>query len=247
MKKHFQAPWTIKDILSTSSISISLLIIISLIFDKYAFNDILERTQSKSMKLVISFSIQWLIILIPVLMVTNKKHKISKKIFGLKFLGFKSSIQSTISAYLMFIGINIIISTFILFTNIKIPGYQIQELILSNFIANNLDIIITGIIVIIIAPFVEELFFRGFILRSLVNKTGTWIGSIITATFFALSHFQWQNIIQLFILGIILNTIVIRKKSIISSFFFHAFVNALAFSFEILIIKEVINIDYLIK
>ena len=40
------------------------------------------------------------------------------------------------------------------------------------------------------APLVEELFFRGLLLRSLVNRFGAVVGGVSSAVFFGLTHFQ---------------------------------------------------------
>ncbi|MBT7736955.1 CPBP family intramembrane metalloprotease [Candidatus Peregrinibacteria bacterium] len=131
----------------------------------------------------------------------------------------------------------------VLYTNLKIPGFQAQENIIPFFGESTSSIIVAGIVAIALAPVVEEIFFRGFLLRSLSNQWGTLAGNLITAGIFALFHMQWQNIIPIFILGIIINSITIRSKSIIPSIAFHAFNNAIAFILSVLIIKDVIPIE----
>ncbi len=89
----------------------------------------------------------------------------------------------------------------------------------------------------------EEVFFRGFLLRAFSNKWGMIYGSIISAALFAILHMQPEVIIPIFILGLIINSIVIKSRSIIPAICFHAFNNAIAFTIEILILKDIIAIE----
>jgi len=57
---------------------------------------------------------------------------------------------------------------------------------------------------------------------------------------------QWQSIIPIFILGLIINRIVINNKSIMPAICFHIFNNAIAFTIQILIIKDFIKFDEMI-
>lgn len=51
-------------------------------------------------------------------------------------------------------------------------------------------LVLLGLSLAIGAPLVEELFFRGLLLRSLVNRFGAVVGGVSSAAFFGLTHFQ---------------------------------------------------------
>jgi len=83
---------------------------------------------------------------------------------------------------------------------------------------------------VIVAPFVEELYFRGLILPVLMRRFGTFFGIFLTSLLFALLHFQPNVVIYTFILAIILAIIRLRLKSVIPSMLLHSLNNLIAFS-----------------
>lgn len=244
MIKYFQAPWGAKDLLIIffSTIFLALIAYFSLIFLDPA---VLEEDSNKSRILLIGFLIQWIIILGPLILLTSRKYKLKYGNFGINKVKTWTIIKEVLKAYLLFLGISFLIGVLILYFDLKIPGYQIQENIIPQFGNSTWDLIVASIVVILMAPVLEEIFFRGFLLRTLTDKVGIFFGSILSAAVFAIVHFPWQSIIPIFILGLIINSIVIRTKSIIPSIVFHVFNNGIVFTIELLIIKDVISIEKL--
>lgn len=246
MKKYFQAPWTIKDVGTILAITG---ILLAVAFFLTNFLDIklhMIESKYKSLYLLGFLILQWLIIIIPWLSLSLKKYKLSFKSLGIIKTGVWETIKLVFSGYFLFLGITLIISLIVIYTGIQIPGYQIQQKLLPLFGDSTLNIALTGIAVVIIAPVLEEIFFRGFLLRSLSDKWGIAWGSILSAALFAIIHMQFESIIPIFILGLIINSLVIRSKSILPSIFFHVFNNAIAFSVEILLLKDIIKIEEII-
>ncbi len=192
------------------------------------------------------FLLQGIILLGPLLGYTEWKYGLKLKYFGLKNIGVLRSIYSAIGGYALFLGITLIISIFILYTGLKIPGFQVQEDVLAVFGKDTLGLVVAGIIVVGIAPIFEEIFFRGFLLRNFANRMGMFWGSVMSAGVFALFHMQWQSIIPIFILGLIINSLVIRHKSIMPAIFFHVLNNGIAFTIEVLLITEVISLEQIV-
>ncbi|HKY14388.1 MAG TPA: type II CAAX endopeptidase family protein [Microthrixaceae bacterium] len=58
------------------------------------------------------------------------------------------------------------------------------------------------IMVLVLAPFAEELFYRGLIMRSVARLVPMWVSVIITAALFALMHFQTVQLPGLFAFGL---------------------------------------------
>lgn len=246
MKKYFQAPWSTNDIIVIFIIS-GLLIVGTLVgMDLLDVKSYVESSQYKNFYLLGIFLLQWILIFVPLLIYTLIKFKLKKKYFGFKKTGILKIIKLVASGYLLYLGITLIISLIILYTGIKIPGYQMQEKVLPVFGDGLYSIITAGVIIVLIAPFLEEMFFRGFLLRSLTNKIGIMYGSLLSAIIFAVFHMQWQSIIPIIILGLIINSIVLRSKSIWPAIYFHMFNNAIAFTFEVLLIKEVISFENIV-
>jgi hypothetical protein len=246
MKKYFQAPWFFKDTIFVLIVTCLLLGTTFLGLEFLGVSSYFKETEFRSLYVLGVFLLQWILIVIPLIIFTKKKYKLKIKHFGINKIGVFETIKLVLTGYLLFLGITLIISLIIIYTNIKIPGYQIQEKILPLFGDGLINIIIAGIIIIVIAPILEEVFFRGFILRSMVNKTGIVAGSLISAGIFAVFHMQWGSIIPIFILGLIINSLVIKKKSIIPAIFFHIFNNAISFTIELLILKNIILFEELI-
>ncbi len=246
MQVFFQVPWKIKDIITTFIIII--LLLGGIFFIEYIFNisQFLKLYFSNSFLILIAFIFQWIIFLLPVVFLTQRKYGLKVKYFLLKKLNFFPSLWLAIKGYGFYIFISLIISIFVIYSGLKIPGYQIQEPILRFFGETNLDFLIAGLLIIIIAPILEELFFRGFLLGTLSNRVGIFYGSILSALIFALLHGQFKSIIPIFILGLIINYLVIKSKNLTPAIIFHILNNLIAFTFHLLIIKEIITLkDFL--
>ncbi len=246
MKKYFQAPWSTKDIIITIIIAFGLLGISLLAMDAYNVKESIEGSEHKSLYLLLIFVLQWVLIAVPLLVLTWVKYNLNFKNFGINKVSFWNVIKLVFLGYLLFLGITFIINLIILYTDFRIPGYQIQERVLPLFGDNLVSLIISGVLIVIVAPIIEEVFFRGFLLRTLSNKMGIFYGSIFAALIFALLHLQPNSIIPIFILGLIINSLVIKSKSIIPAIVFHVFNNAVAFTIELLILKEVVKIEEIV-
>jgi len=93
---------------------------------------------------------------------------------------------------------------------------------------------------VVIAPFVEELFFRGFLLPLIARSIGAWPAIITTAILFALPHgaqleWAWQQLLLIAIAGAAFGYARVRTGATSASFLMHASFNATQFlSFLIL-------------
>ena len=83
---------------------------------------------------------------------------------------------------------------------------------------------------VVIAPIVEELYFRGLVLPAFTKKYGWIAGVLISSGAFAILHLQPNVIIYTFVLGLVLSFFYIRLKSIIPGIIFHMINNFVAFS-----------------
>ena len=84
--------------------------------------------------------------------------------------------------------------------------------------------------VCILAPIVEELFFRGVVERILLKlKTSPWVGIIASAMLFTMIHEFPYQAIGAFIGGVIYGWVYYKTKSIYLTFSMHAVNNIIAF------------------
>jgi len=87
---------------------------------------------------------------------------------------------------------------------------------------------------IFIAPAVEEIFFRGFLLPSIGCYTGSIIAATITSACFALMHaeqtgFAWAAVALLFCVSLALCAVRLRLRSVAASTLVHLCYNAIIF------------------
>jgi len=78
------------------------------------------------------------------------------------------------------------------------------------------------IVVVVGAPIVEELFFRGLVLRSLQRRFGDVWAVIGSALIFGLAHFEWLQLPALVALGLILGVMAVKTKRLGLGIFTHA-------------------------
>ena len=67
------------------------------------------------------------------------------------------------------------------------------------------------IAVAVIAPIVEELFYRALVQRSIVDKVGPWFGIPIASLIFGAVHFSWVELPALTAVGIVLGLLYHRS------------------------------------
>jgi CAAX protease family protein len=90
--------------------------------------------------------------------------------------------------------------------------------------------VLTGLFVIVIAPPVEEFFFRGFLFQSLRNSWGPMLGAIGSAVIFSAIHLQFDKFPQLVILGCALAFVFHKTDSLWPAIVLHGLNNTLAFA-----------------
>ena len=96
--------------------------------------------------------------------------------------------------------------------------------------AHGAGVVLLVLIVVIGAPIVEELFYRGLLLRSLERRVGTPWSVVITAVVFALSHFQGIQIPALIIVGLVTGFLTVRTGRLGPAIFTHLTFNAITVS-----------------
>ena len=80
----------------------------------------------------------------------------------------------------------------------------------------------------IVAPFCEEVIFRGYLYKIVKEKSNIATGVIINSIIFGVIHLEPSSIVPAAILGIALSIIRIKTKSLLPSITIHTFHNILA-------------------
>lgn len=90
--------------------------------------------------------------------------------------------------------------------------------------------VVTGVFVVVVAPFVEEFFFRGFLHQALRNSSGAVLAVLGSATIFSAIHFAPEKFVPLFFLGVALALLFEKTRSLWPCIMLHAINNTLAFA-----------------
>jgi membrane protease YdiL (CAAX protease family) len=84
-----------------------------------------------------------------------------------------------------------------------------------------------AVVVIVGAPVVEELFFRGLVLRSLQRRFGDGWAVAGSAVAFGLAHFEPLQLPALVVLGVVLGVLALRTGRLGPGMFAHGAFNAI--------------------
>jgi len=94
-----------------------------------------------------------------------------------------------------------------------------------------------GFLIVAVAPFTEELFFRGFVFAGLRRGGGFIVAALVSAVVWAFLHFNpdnpegsWGVVVQLAVFGLALAWLYERTGSVWPPIAIHALNNALAFA-----------------
>ena len=98
-----------------------------------------------------------------------------------------------------------------------------------------LALTVAGIMVVIVGPFAEEVFFRGFVYSGLVLRWGVLAGLIVSALIFSLAHASVAILIPIFFAGVVLGWLYHRTGSLWGCVWVHVTQNAFAFAATLLL------------
>jgi membrane protease YdiL (CAAX protease family) len=82
---------------------------------------------------------------------------------------------------------------------------------------------------VVLAPILEEILFRGLLLEPIREKSGATRAVLISALIFGLIHIFPQQVVNAFVVGIILGFIYVRTGSLVNVILIHAVNNGLAY------------------
>jgi len=175
------------------------------------------------------YVIQSLALLFPFWYFVVRKYGLEFSQLGFRWIGTRKTIAWIVAAYLVYIGFSSFVITLFSVVGIGNIGFEPQQSLFDFFGKDFIGIIFAGFIAVVLAPFIEEIFFRGFVLNTLVKKIGIAWGIVLTALIFAAVHFEFQSIMPLIILAFILNILYVRTGSIWPGILFHVLNNVVAF------------------
>ena len=141
---------------------------------------------------------------------------------GFKYYSFIKAIWYSFLALLLIMLINfayVILMTRIF--KISPPSGKIEELIANN----NVSYILLLVVVSVIAPVCEEIFFRGFLFQGFKKRWGVPAGIFISSVLFSAAHLDLYNFLPLLAIGWVLAYLFHKTKSLLPVIFLHAVYN----------------------
>ena len=198
MNKEEKALWLIWQTIAVFFASIALAAISAVVF---AFTISPEMPIEINLALVSLFFQDAAMFFLPVLIVVKYYHQ-SIHILGFKSITINRVLRIGLIAGVVIYLLNVAVAAVI---ELLFPG-KIEEsqgsINLFDTAEANWQIALLIIAVCLLAPIVEETFFRGFVYPPLKQKLGRIAGIIITAAFFAVAHFSVWTFLPLFVGGL---------------------------------------------
>ncbi len=115
---------------------------------------------------------------------------------------------------------------------ILLPGIDLDEKQNVGFenVQGGIELGLAFVVLVVLAPLVEEVVFRGFLFGRLRKKTNFFVSAFLTSLAFAVVHLQLNVGIDVFVLSIILCYLREKTGAIWASVCVHMMKNALAFA-----------------
>ncbi len=126
-----------------------------------------------------------------------------------------------------------LVSTGVYASMIDALGFEAHEPspVPEEFLGSGATRVLLSAVGVLWGPFVEEVFFRGFLLGGLIAPLGATRAAVVSAAIFAVAHLAIASMIPLFITGLVLAWLYLRTRSIWPPLMAHAAQNLLAISF----------------
>ena len=100
----------------------------------------------------------------------------------------------------------------------------------DDVLGNGLVRLLNTLVIVLWVPFIEEVFFRGFLLAALIPAFGAMRAITIGAFIFAAAHLMPSTMIPLFVTGLLLSWLYVKTRSIWPPMTAHAAQNLIAIS-----------------
>jgi len=228
-----RVPWGVRDILkivlATFIVPFGILLVL-IGMSHFGFLPVAVRDTLKNNDFVVNLGFELVVIVVETSMVVWLMRK-----YHLRFsdLGFR---KFSLWKALLYVVLGLILFSFLVagvfvLITVLVPTIDVDQAQNTSFEFGDkgVGLIIGFVATVILAPIIEELYFRGLILPAVAKRYGWLLGVVISSGFFAILHMQVNVIIYTFLLGIVLSFFYIRLKSIIPGIVLHMINNLLAF------------------
>ncbi len=158
----------------------------------------------------------------------KRRYKLKLADFGLRRFNVWRALLTILTLFVLFVAVLFVVY---LLVSVLLPQINLNETQKSGFELGRRGAGLIGsfIVSVLIAPFIEEVYFRGFLLPPFSAKWGNFAGVILSSALFGAMHMQVNVGIYTFILGVILSIMYIRFRSIGPGIILHTLNNSIAF------------------
>ncbi len=244
-------PWSIADIALAAAVTIGIfiLVVVALVIgsigiigtdallslDSTNVADMIALLQSEGLLNV------WLLLLLAGMLVGEAGMPLGAWLFGMRkyrcgwqSLGFRSfKVWRGLSLSAAVVALGILISYLY---ELLLGGAEIQASndMYTALTDSGFGIATVAITAVIVAPFAEEVFFRGFLFTGINKRWGYSWGVIASGALFAVAHLGSGGLVPIFILGMLLAWLYIKTGSLWPCIFAHFAYNSLALLFMVI-------------
>jgi membrane protease YdiL (CAAX protease family) len=113
-----------------------------------------------------------------------------------------------------------------LYERVSSVPWEPQSVVLDLSALAGPDFALAALAAVVVAPFLEELLFRGFLQPLLVQNLSDKLGIVVTSAVFALLH-GVAYFLPLFVLSLVLGGVMLRTQRLSAAWFVHALHNGL--------------------
>ena len=168
----------------------------------------------------------------PVMLLAAWRFSAFKYRSGWRSLGFCRPTTLTKAVWIVVVALillflaNFIYSLIIVLFDVKL--LRLAESPLEEYVETLAWRAAYAVLLILVAPVVEETFFRGFVFPGIGRRYGVWWGATVSAALFAVMHVSLGALFPLFVMGLLLAWVYLRTRSIWPCIGFHAAYNSVA-------------------
>ena len=217
--------WKISDILIVLALTFVLLPLVSYTLGHYSLFLNIRKIPAPYSGLI-AFLIQDTLLLLFVCLFTIWRYKAKFSDFGFRPIKAADALVYGLGGLLLCFVLIFFVA--LIFSMIGIPGFSGQgnEVIISELFGKSLlGLVLAFVITGIFVPFVEELFFRGFLFKGLKNYISPLASAIITSIIFASAHLSLTIAGPIFIIGLVLCWLYQKNDNIWPGIVLHALKN----------------------
>lgn len=179
--------------------------------------------KNDNFRMILNSSILDALTVVFIIHFTVVRYKEGLVSLGLSVKNFFKNVFYGIAGYIatipMLVGILIIISVIINVTKYVPEKQHVVELFLKE--KNLTFLVYTSIFASIVGPFIEELFFRGFMYNAFKKSIGIFWAALFTSGLFASLHANVVGFLPIMVLGITLTYLYEKTGTLVSSITVH--------------------------